>query len=112
MTRQHIDAFTVIGIAERTNNAKGAGPGGVIPKQWQKYFEEGVAENIPNKLGSSTYARYPDYASDHNCYYTFIIGVKVKRSTAPPRGMTASDVLSGRYATLTTDLGPLPQVVP
>ena len=112
MTHQRFDAFTVIGIAARTNNAKEAGPDGVIPRQWQKYFHDGVADKIQDKLDSNTYAVYTDYESDHNGDYTFIIGAKVKPGTTPPEDMTVVNVPGGHYAVLTTEKGPVQQVIP
>ncbi len=85
---------------------------GIIPQQWQKFFQEGIQSKIPDKVGSNIYAVYFDYASDHNGEYTYLIGAMVKDGTAPPAGMVAKRIPAGQYAVLTTDKGPLPQVVP
>ena len=112
ITRQEVAAFTIIGISARTSNAKEAQPGGAIPQQWQRFFQEGILGKIPDKLGPEIYAVYTDYASDHNGEYTYVIGAKVKARTAPPEGMVAVNVPSGSYAVLTSDKGPVAQVVP
>jgi predicted transcriptional regulator YdeE len=104
--------FSVIGIAARTTNAKEAGPDGVIPKQWQRFFQETVADKVPHRIGTDTYAVYTNYASDHNGAYSFIIGVKVEHGTAPPAGMVSVEVPGGSYAVVTSDKGPSAQVVP
>ena len=41
--------FSVIGIQVRTSNAKEMTGVGAIPKQWDKFFKEGIADKIPTK---------------------------------------------------------------
>ena len=112
ITRADLPGFQVIGIEARTTNAKEAIAAGIIPQQWQKFFQEGIQTKIPDKVGSNIYAVYSDYASDHNGEYTYLIGAMVKDGTAPPVGMVAKRVPAGQYAVLTTERGPLSQVVP
>lgn len=112
MTRSDVPAFTVIGIAQRTTNQKEAGPGGIIPRQWQKFFEQRIAEKIPNQAGGPLYALYTDYAHGRDAEYSFIIGVKVTQATVVPSGMVAKKVPGGHYAVITSDKGPLSKVVP
>ena len=112
ITRADLPGFQVIGIEVRTTNAKEATAAGIIPQQWQKFFQEGIQTEIPDKVGSNIYAVYSDYASDHNGEYTYVIGAMVKDGTAPPEGMVAIRIPAGQYAVLTTDRGPLPKVVP
>jgi len=110
--QKEVAAFTVIGIAARTTNAKEAGPDGIIPGQWRKFFEEGVQGKIPDKIGPNIYAVYTDYASDHNGEYTFVIGAMVKQGTTPPAGMVVENIPEGAYAIVTSERVPLPQVIP
>src|SRR3954471_7334149 len=108
----HCDAFTVIGVEVRTSNAKEMGPGGNIPALWQQFFQDGVAEKIPNKNGRTIFAVYTNYASDRNGEYSFVIGMKVQPWTQPPAGMVLKEIPAGDYAQATTDLGPVSKVVP
>ena len=94
--------FSVIGIQIRTSNAKEVTGGGAIPKQWDRFVKEGIADKIPNKVDSS----------DHNGEYDFIIGMKVSSVSGIPPGMVAKKVPSGRYAVITSAQGPVAQVVP
>jgi predicted transcriptional regulator YdeE len=110
--QKEVAPFFVIGIATRTTNARESGPNGVIPQQWQKFFQEGVLDKIPEKIGPNIYAVYTDYASDHNGEYTCVIGAMVKQGTAPPAGMVAETIAGGRYAVVASEKGPLPQVIP
>jgi len=104
--------FPVIGIQVRTSNAKEITGGGVIPKQWDKFFKDGIADKIPNKVDSNIYAVYTGYASDRDGEYDFIIGMKVSRLSDVPPGMVAKKVPSGRFAVITSAKGPVAQVVP
>ena len=70
----NITGFTVIGIEARTDNAKESTPNGIIPKQWQRFFNEGIPSKIPDATGPVFYAVYSDYASDHNGEYAYLVG--------------------------------------
>jgi len=104
--------FSVIGIQARTSNAREVTGGGAIPKQWDRFVKEGIADKIPNKADSTIYAVYTDYASDHNGEYDFIIGMKVSSVSDVPPGMVAKRIPSGRFAVITSVKGPVAQVVP
>jgi predicted transcriptional regulator YdeE len=104
--------FSVIGIEVRTNNAKETTNAGMIPKQWGKFFAEGVLARIPNKVDPTIYAIYTDYVSDRNGDYTFFIGAKVSETSAIPAGMVAKKVAAGKYAVVTSAKGPVQNVVP
>jgi predicted transcriptional regulator YdeE len=108
----NVPGFTVIGIAARTDNAKESTSDGIIPKQWQKFFSEGMLGQIQNKTGPNLYAIYTDYAGDHNGEYTYLVGAAVKEGTAAPSGMVVKRVLTGQYAVFTTEVGPFAKVVP
>ena len=104
--------FLVIGIEARTTNAKEASGSGVISRQWQKFFQEGILSKIPSKIGPNIYALYTDYASDRNGEYSYVIGAMVKDGTAVPADMVLKSVPGGRFAVLPSEQGPLPNVVP
>lgn len=108
----NVAAFTVIGIAARTDNAKESTANGIIPKQWQRFFSEGIPAKIPGTTSTNFYAVYSDYASDHNGEYTYVVGQAVKDGTAAPSGMAASRVPAGPYAVFTTEVGPFTKVIP
>jgi predicted transcriptional regulator YdeE len=107
-----VKEFSLIGIQARTNNAKEMTSDGVIPRQWNKFFTEGILARIPNKVDPTIYAVYSDYASDRNGDYTFFIGAKVIDTSAVPAGMVANKVPAGRFAVVTSAKGPLQNVVP
>jgi predicted transcriptional regulator YdeE len=107
-----LQEFSVIGIQVRTSNAKEVTGGGAIPKQWARFFSEGITDKIPNKVDSTIYAVYTNYASDYNGEYDFIIGMKVSSVSDVPRGMVAKTVPRGKYAVVASEMGPVAQVVP
>jgi predicted transcriptional regulator YdeE len=112
ITRADLPGFLVIGIEAHTTNAREATADGIVPKQWQKFFQEGIFAKIPNRTGSNIYALYTDYESDHNGEYSFVIGAMVKNGTVAPAGMVAKQVSGGQFAVISSDKGPLPKVVP
>ena len=107
----NVTPFTVIGIAARTDNAKESTAGGIIPKQWQKFFSEGIPAKIPNTTGPTFYGVYSGYASDHNGEYTYVVGQAVKDGTSAPSGMAVVQVPAGQYALFTTEIGPFSKVI-
>jgi len=104
-------AFPVVGIEARTSNAKEGTGDGVIGKQWQKFFQDGVLEKIPNKVDGNTYAVYSDYASDKNGEYSLTIGAKVRDGSPAPPGLVLKTVTAGNYTVVTSEKGPVAKVV-
>ena len=104
--------FSVIGIQVRTSNAKEMTGGGAIPKQWARFFAEGIAARIPKKVDPTIYAVYTGYASDRDGEYDFIIGMKVSSVSDVPLGMVAKTVPKGKYAVVASAKGQTAQVVP
>lgn len=99
-------AFTVVGIAVRTSNAREMTADGVIGNQWGRFMTEGVLAKIPNKADKAMVAVYTDYASDHNGEYTFLLGARVTSDADVPAGMVAKTIPAGRYAVFTSEKGP------
>jgi predicted transcriptional regulator YdeE len=105
-------AFAVIGIQARTNNAKEATGEGAIPRQWGRFFQEGILEKIPNKADSNLYAVYSDYATNRKGDYDFVIGARVSDPSVVPAGMVLKQIPAGKYAVLTSAKGQVQSVVP
>jgi predicted transcriptional regulator YdeE len=103
--------FSVIGIAERTTNAKEMSGEGVIGKQWGRFMQENLLAQIPNKADSSIIAVITDYASDKDGEYTHLIGARVTSTADVPAGMVVKKVPPGKYAIFTSERGPVAQVV-
>jgi predicted transcriptional regulator YdeE len=103
--------FTVIGIAERTANAKEMTGDGVIGKQWARFMQENLLAQIPNRSDSTIISVMTDYASDKDGEYTHLIGAKVTSAVEVPPGMVVKKVPAGRYAVFTSEKGPVAKVV-
>jgi predicted transcriptional regulator YdeE len=105
------EAFTVVGIAERTSNAKERTAEGVIGKQWERLMKEGLLGEIPNKADGNIVALYTEYASDKDGEYTYVLGARVTNAERIPPRMVSRRVPSGRYAVFTSEKGPVQKVV-
>ena len=106
------EAFTVVGIAARTSNAREMTADGIIGKQWGRLMQEGLPARIPNKADQNIVAAYTDYASDHDGDYTFVLGARVKSDQAVPTGMVAKKIPAGKFAVFTSEKGAAAKVVP
>ncbi|MGC2162481.1 MAG: GyrI-like domain-containing protein [Silvibacterium sp.] len=104
--------FTVVGFTVRTSQQKEAGGTGLIPQLWQRVMEQGLVENVPHRADNNLTVVYTNYSSDQNGEYTYVLGVRVSAVDKVPDGMTAIQVPAGKYAIVTSDTGPLPDIIP
>jgi len=107
----HQEGFSIVGIEARTSNSLEMKGEGVIPKQWQKFYQDGVQQKIANRADANVYAVYTDYASDRNGEFSFVIGVRVNASATVPLGMVLKKIPTGDYALFTSEKGPVGKVV-
>jgi predicted transcriptional regulator YdeE len=103
--------FIIVGISARTNNAQEAAGNGVIARQWEKFYKEGILDKISNKADRATFVAYTDYATDRRGDYTYTIGAKVSDASAVPSGMVAKTISAGKYAVITSERGPIPKII-
>lgn len=94
---------TLIGIEARASNDHPQAIGAV----WQRFLEERLATQIPNRSDDKLIAVYCDYDSDHTQPYTFFLGCCVHDDTEPPNGLTARKIDAGRYTKRRVN-GPMP----
>mgnify|MGYP001606980337 FL=1 len=105
-------SIKVIGIEVRTNNRDEMGEHGKIGPQWQRFYQEGVGERIPNqRKPDETLAIYTDYESDMNGEYSFILAKEVMTFDDVPAGMVAKILPATKYAVFTACQGPTPDIV-
>jgi len=105
-------AFSVIGLAVRTNNKTEATGQGEIPKLWKRFVEQDTARKIPNRAEQNLIIVYTDYATDETGEYTYVVGSRVTATADVPAGLTLKEVPAGNYATLESDTGPIQVVIP
>lgn len=96
MSIQTIQKFSIIGISARTTNENNQA-GQDIPALWNKFMDEGIAEQIPNKTDNSIYCIYTDYEKDHTKPYTTILGCKVENLDTIPDGMIGKTLEEATY---------------
>ena len=96
MKKLQIEGFQVIGIAARTKNENGQAKQD-IGALWQKLMAENIITKIPNIVDQTIYGLYTDYESDHNGYYTTILGYKVSSLDNIPDGMVGKRIESANY---------------
>jgi predicted transcriptional regulator YdeE len=92
--------FYVAGLAVRTIN-KGGQAAQDIGALWQRFTEGNLAEKLEDKEGNELYCLYTDYESDHNDYYTAILGCKVSSIEYLPEGFTGKAIPASKYAVFT-----------
>jgi len=105
-------AFYVIGMPVRTNNTQEMAGNGKIGELWQEFIQWQIAGTIPQKAGNEILAVYSDYESDETGAYTYLLGVRVHSVNDVPPGLISQHVPAGRYAAITSEVGPVTQVVP
>ncbi len=106
-----VPAFTVIGIECKDSNAKEMAGQGCIADQWMRLFQEGLLDKIPSRTDQNIMTVYTDYSADHG-EYTYLLGSKVADDAKAPEGMVKRKIEKGKFAVVTSDRGPLQEVVP
>jgi len=96
MKKVTIEPFKVIGIAVRTTNEHGKSAQD-IGQLWGKFMGEGIAEKIPNKIGSNVFSVYTNYQGDHTQPYDTILGCKVSSLEDIPEGFVGQSFDGGTY---------------
>lgn len=100
MKTTKIEPFKVIGISKRTTN-QGGEASKDIPALWNRFMQENVSAQIPNKVGAEMLALYCNYEGDHNAPYDVILGCKVSSTEEVPAGMVAHTYEGGVCAEYT-----------
>jgi predicted transcriptional regulator YdeE len=95
----------VAGIQIRTSNAAEIDGAGQIGPLWQRFFAENLASQIPNRTGEGLAVVYSNYQSDENGAYDYLLGAPVDSIDHLPA------IPTGEYAVVTTEKGPLVEVL-
>jgi predicted transcriptional regulator YdeE len=106
------DETWIVGIASRTTGEKEMSSDGVIPKMWQRFYEEGVLHRLTNRADQNVYALYTDFSGTRMGEYKVVIGAKVKDKAQIPEGLVLKTIPAGKYFVLTSEKGPAPTVIP
>ncbi len=87
---------TVVGLTAHTSNTSPE-MGKVIGSLWERFFAEGIFQNIANKSGNTTIGLYSNY-SNHYQDYDITIGCAVNAAENLPNGTTVKTIPAGNYA--------------
>jgi predicted transcriptional regulator YdeE len=111
MRIEHYPGFYMAGLSARTCNAKEMSGNGKIEDIWETLLQPGLVAKIPNKVGVDLVAVYTDYETDHTGHYTYLLGLPVLSDESLPSNLTVRHVSPGRYAIITSERGPIVEVV-
>lgn len=109
MKNQNIQKFNIIGISTRTTNSNGQAAKD-IETLWEKFWDQNIQEQIPNKVSDEIYAVYTDYETDFTGYYTTIIGLPVSSLANIPEGFIGLTIETDNYQKFISK-GKMPEAV-
>ncbi len=92
-----LEEKTITGIRIKTTNQDGKAMQD-IGITWQKLFEDGIYEKIPNKINGKTIGLYTEYEGDYTKPYTFIAGAEVSQKIQKSEEIESIIIPKGRYA--------------
>jgi predicted transcriptional regulator YdeE len=92
-----IEEKVVAGIAIRTSNSDPDMPR-TIGKLWQRFYENGVYQSIPDKKNYKSIGLYTNYESDVNGAYDVMVCCEISKSTSLPTGIDTRKIPAGSYA--------------
>ena len=92
--------FDIIGIDCITSNADDKAADD-INALWQRFFNDAIGDQIPNREGNNIYALYTDYEGDHTKPYRFMLGCKVSESDNLPANLVQHFIPETRYGVFT-----------
>ncbi|PNB75556.1 AraC family transcriptional regulator, partial [Pseudomonas sp. FW305-BF6] len=73
----------------------------LIPRQWEKFYSNQLANQIHSKKNSTILALYTNYESDENGSYSFAIGAEVNNIELIPNGMKSFSIEPSQYIVFT-----------
>lgn len=97
---ENLPMFYIAGLSVRTINKDGQAAND-IGSLWQRFTQENLSEKLDEREGNELYCVYTDYESDHNDYYTAILGCKVTSIEYLPEGFTGKAIPASKYAVFT-----------
>lgn len=92
-----LNEMLVEGIEVKTNNENGKCFED-IGNLWMKFFNEGVYNNIQNKLNIKTIGLYTDYEGDYTKPYKFVVCTEVSKKSENMQNKIIKIIPKGKYA--------------
>ena len=100
--------FKIIGISTQTTNENGQSIQDV-EALWNRFWNENIVAQVPNKVNEDIYAVYTDYESDY-MRYTLISGVPVSSLDDIPNDFVGREILVGNSEKFTSK-GKMPEAI-
>lgn len=93
------DEIKLIGLETRTINRQETDlTTAKIPKLWERFFAEGIADKIPNRVNpAALFGTYTNYAADHTAEYSLIVAAAVSSLEEIPNEMTGLTIPPAKY---------------
>ena len=88
---------TVVGISARTNNFA-PDMGEIIGGLWNRFYNEGIYNSIPDKTNNKALGIYTDYDDDKKDNYTVLVACEVNSNPENNDSFFVSKIPEGRYA--------------
>jgi predicted transcriptional regulator YdeE len=106
------DEMLVMGVEVRTTNLKEASPTTAeISKLWQRFFQEQLLKQIPNKINPGVILGvYTDYENNQDGEFSLIIASEVSSIDNPPESMVGITIPAAEYLVF-SGIGELPNLV-
>lgn len=104
MNTQQQYARTLYGIETRITDD----PATQIGEVWERFLDENLADDIPERLDDCTVAMYFNYEGDHTQPYMFFLGCEVGDVACVPDGFALRTTPVGEYAEFVA-VGEMPQ---
>lgn len=96
-----LTGFIIAGISIRTINKNGKSQKD-IGDLFKRFFDDNIADLIPNKESDDLYCMYTDYENDFRNEYTVIVGCKISEIENLPDGLTVKYISGGKYKKYTS----------
>lgn len=106
-TLQTVDAFQIVGLSVRTDNASEFNSSTAkLPTLWQQLHQQRWVKPTHDGI----YGVYSDYESDVNGAYTVTAGLALSDNPSPDPSLAVLTVPGGPYLVFTSQ-GPMPEAI-
>lgn len=76
-----------------------------VPQLWDRFYQENLAEKIPNKVNEDLLAFYTDYEGDYSKPFTYLLGCEVSHLDNIPEEMKGLEIKASSYVVFTAKAG-------
>jgi predicted transcriptional regulator YdeE len=97
--------ITIVGIKLRTSNTEAMN---TIPPFWGKFYQEGILNQIPNKVSSDIFAVYTDFENEgknNEGQYSLIIGAEVENLDNVPQQFVSTVIPASKRVVFEVEAG-------